>query len=417
MPEPITLLENKRIVLAVTGSIAVYKAVDLASKLTQVGAKIDVIMTDAAREFITPLAFQSVTGRPVYTDLWQADSSGGLPTHIAHVGLGEGADLLVIAPATAQTIAKLAGGFADNLLTVTALAARCPVVIAPAMDGGMYAHPATQANLKTLQQRGVILIEPEEGRFASGLAGKGRLPKTAALIGEIRRILGRTGGLTGCKVVITAGGTSEAIDPVRYITNRSSGKQGYALAQAAVDAGADVTLISAAKGLLPPIGAHVILVESAADMLKAVLEHSQNADALIMAAAVADFRPETIASQKIKKSDDGSGLTLTLGRTADILMAVKEQRQQIGFPRICVGFAAESENMLANARSKLERKGLDLLVANDISAADAGFAVDTNRVTILDPNGGQQALPLASKAQISEAIVARVTAVLDRSHT
>ncbi len=409
---PITLLENKRIVLAVTGSIASYKAVDLASKLTQAGAKIDVIMTDAAREFVTPLTFQSVTGRPVYTDLWQADSSGGLPTHIAHVGLGEGADLLVIAPATAQTIAKLAGGFADNLLTVTALAARCPVVIAPAMDGGMYTHPATQANLKTLQERGVILIEPEEGRFASGLVGKGRLPETAALIGHIRSILGRTGALAGRKVVITAGGTSEAIDPVRYITNRSSGKQGYALAQAAVDAGADVTLISAAKGLPTPFGAHLILVESAADMLKAVLEYSQNADALIMAAAVADFRPETIASQKIKKSDDGAGLTLTLGRTADILMEVKAQRQQIGFPRICVGFAAESENLLTNARSKLERKGLDLLVANDISASDAGFAVDTNRVTILEPDGGQQALPLASKSQISEAILARVSDLL-----
>lgn len=412
MPESITLLENKRIILAVTGSIAVYKAVDLASKLTQAGAKIDVIMTDAAREFVTPLTFQSVTGHPVYTDLWQADSSGGLPTHIAHVGLGEGANLLVIAPATAQTIAKLVGGFADNLLTVTALAARCPVVIAPAMDGGMYNHPATQANLKTLQERGVIVIEPDEGRFASGLVGKGRLPETAALIGHIRQILGRTGALAGRKVVITAGGTSEALDPVRYITNRSSGKQGYALAQAAIDAGAAVTLISAAKGLAKPFGANVIPVESAADMLEAVLEQSKNADALIMAAAVADFRPETVASQKIKKTDDGAGLTLTLGRTADILMEVKAQRQQIEFPRVCVGFAAESENLLTNARSKLERKALDLLVANDISATDAGFAVDTNRVTILDPSGGQQALSLASKAHISEAILARVADLL-----
>jgi phosphopantothenoylcysteine decarboxylase/phosphopantothenate--cysteine ligase len=415
MPETITLLENKRIVLAVTGSIAVYKVVDLASKLTQAGAKVDVIMTDAACEFVTPLTFQSVTGRPVYTDLWQADNSSGLPTHIAHVGLGESADLLVVAPATAQTIAKLAGGFADNLLTVTALAARCPVIIAPAMDGGMYAHPATQTNLKILQERGVILIEPEEGRFASGLIGKGRLPETPMLIGHIRRILGREGALAGRKIVVTAGGTSEAIDPVRYITNRSSGKQGYALAQAALDAGAEVWLISAAKGLPMPFGAHLIPVESAADMLHAVLEHTKDADALIMAAAVADFRPETVASQKIKKSDDGSGLTLTLGRTPDILMEVKAQRQRIGFPRVCVGFAAESENLLANARSKLERKGLDLLVANDISASDAGFAVDTNRVTILDPEGGQKVIPLASKTHISEAIVARVALSLDNS--
>jgi phosphopantothenoylcysteine decarboxylase/phosphopantothenate--cysteine ligase len=280
------------------------------------------------------------------------------------------------------------------------------------MDGGMYEHPATQANLKTLRERGVTVIEPEEGRFASGLTGKGRLPETPALIGHIRRVLGRTGALAGRKVVVTAGGTSEPLDPVRYITNRSSGKQGYALAQAAIDAGAEVTLISAAKGLATPFGTQLIAVETAGNMLDAVLRHTQGADALVMAAAVADFRPETVAEQKIKKNDDGSGLTLTLGRTADILMAVKTQRQQTGFPRVCVGFAAESENLLANARSKLEHKGLDLLVANDISAVDAGFAVDTNRVVILDA-GGQQPLPLASKSRISEAIIERVAALLN----
>ncbi len=397
-----------------TGSIAVYKAIDLASKLTQAGARVDVVMTEAARQFVTPLAFQSVTGRPVYTDLWQADNSGGLPTHIAHVGLGEDADLLLVAPATAQTLAKLAAGMADNLLTVTALAARCPLVIAPAMDGGMYQHPATQTNLQTLQARGAFLIEPEEGRFASGLVGKGRLPETPVLIGHIRRVLGQaTGALAGRKVVVSAGGTSEALDPVRYITNRSSGKQGYALAQAALDAGAEVVLVSAAQHLPAPVGAQVIPVESAAEMLDAVLAHSAQADALIMAAAVADFRPATIAEQKIKKTDDDdAGLTLQLGRTADILMAVKDQRQITGYPRIAVGFAAESENLLANARAKLERKGLDLLVANDISATDAGFAVDTNRVIILDAAGGQEPLPLASKAHVSEVIIARVAALL-----
>src|SRR5690606_8273115 len=256
--EKITLLENKRIILGVTGSIAVYKAVDLASKLTQAGAQVDVIMTDAAQRFVTPLAFQSVTGRPVYTDLWQADSSGGLPTHIAHVGLGEGADLLVIAPITAQTMAKLAHGLADNLLTVTTLAARCPTLIAPAMDGGMYQHPATQANLAALQLHGVDVVEPEEGRFASGLVGKGRLPETATLIGHIRRVLARTGSLAGRRVVVTAGGTVEPIDPVRYLTNRSSGKQGYALAQAALDAGAEVTLITSAQGLAQPVDARIV---------------------------------------------------------------------------------------------------------------------------------------------------------------
>jgi phosphopantothenoylcysteine decarboxylase/phosphopantothenate--cysteine ligase len=412
MPEPITLLHDKRIILAVTGSIAVYKVVDLASKLTQAGATVDVIMTEAARQFVTPLTFQSVTGRPVYTDLWQADSSGGLPTHIAHVGLGEGADLLVVAPATANTLAKLAHGLADDLLSVTALAARCPLVVAPAMDGGMYQHPATQANLHTLVERGAYLVDPEEGRFASGLVGKGRLPETATLIGHIRRALGRSGPLAGRRVVVTAGGTREALDPVRYLTNRSSGKQGYAIAQAALDAGADVTLITAAS-LPAPVGATVIPVGSARDMQAAVLEAARTADALLMAAAVADFRPQTVSDQKIKKQEDSSDApTIVLTRNPDILLAVKEQRAASGFPRVVVGFAAESENLLAYGRSKLERKGLDLLVANDISASDAGFEVDTNRVTLLDKSGGHQSLPLASKAAVGETLVAEVARLL-----
>jgi phosphopantothenoylcysteine decarboxylase/phosphopantothenate--cysteine ligase len=412
--EKITLLENKRILLGVTGSIAAYKAVDLASKLTQAGALVDVLMTEAAQHFVTPLAFQSVTGRPVYTDLWKADSSGGLPTHIAHVGLGEGAALLLIAPATANTLAKLAHGLAGDLLSVTALAARCPLVVAPAMDSGMYAHPATQTNLKSLQDRGVILIEPEEGHFASGLVGKGRLPETPTLIGHVRRVLGRGGSLDGRKVVVTAGGTREPLDPVRYISNRSSGKQGYALAQAAVDAGAEVVLISTAP-LPAPVGANLIEVATAAEMLEAVLEHIFGAAALIMAAAVADFRPLTVAEQKIKKADNSSEeveLELPLARTPDILMGVKMARVKSGYPQVVVGFAAESENLLINARGKLEHKGLDLLVANDITAQDAGFEVDTNRVIILDANGGQQALDLASKAHVSEKIIERVAQIL-----
>lgn len=409
--ETITILQNKRIILGVTGSIAVYKAVDLASKLTQAGALVDVIMTAAAEQFVTPLSFQAVTGRPVYTSMW-ATGGSGLPTHIAHVGLGEGADLLVIAPATANTLAKLAHGLADDLLSVTALAARCPLVIAPAMDGGMYIHPATQDNLNTLQERGAWLVEPEEGRFASGLVGKGRLPETPTLIGQIRRTLGRHGILAGRRVVITAGGTHEAIDPVRYITNRSSGKQGYALAQAALDAGASVTLVSTVHELPVPVGAELIAVDSAARMLEAVLAHSEGADALVMAAAVADFRPATVAEQKIKKQDDTAGLRLELERTADILLSVKEKRKKTGWPQVVVGFAAESENLLANARAKLERKGLDLLVANDITAADAGFSVDTNRVTILSADGGQEPLALSSKARVSEIILKRVAGLL-----
>ncbi len=412
MAEPITLLHNKRIVLGVTGSIAAYKAADLASKLTQAGAQVDVVMTEAAQQFVTPLTFQSVTGRPVYTDLWQTDNSGGLPTHIAHVGLAEGADLLVVAPATANTMAKLAHGLADDLLSVTALAAHCPLVIAPAMDGGMYEHTATQANMATLRERGAVIIEPEEGRFASGLVGKGRLPETPTLIGEIRRLLGRNGVLAGRKVVVTAGGTREPLDPVRYLTNRSSGKQGYALAQAAIDAGADVTLISTVLHLSEPVGTMVVPVGPAEEMLRAVLDHTRDADALIMAAAVADFRPQAVAEQKIKKPDDDSGLDLTLARNPDILLAVKAQRIDSGFPRAVVGFAAESEHLLANARAKLERKGLDLLAANDIAASDAGFEVDTNRVILLDVDGGQEALPLANKAVVSEQIMSRVASLL-----
>lgn len=411
--EPITLLHNRRVILGVTGSIAVYKAVDLASKLTQGGAQVDVIMTEAAQQFVAPLTFQAVTGRAAYTDLWRTEGGGALPTHIAHVGLGEGADLLLIAPATANTLAKLAHGLADDLLTVTALAARCPLLLAPAMDGGMYAHPATQANLEILRARGAYLIEPEEGRFASGLVGQGRLPETPTLLGHIRLALAQSGPLAGRRVVVTAGGTREAIDPVRYISNRSSGRQGYALAQAALDAGAAVTLITTRRDLPAPVGARALAVNSAQELHDAVLESCREADALIMAAAVADFRPKTVATQKIKKREGGDDApTLELTRTPDILLSVRAARAQSSFPRLVVGFAAESQDLLANARAKLNRKGLDLLVANDISAADAGFEVETNRVVILDAAGGVTPLELMSKARVAEAVVARVAARL-----
>ena len=364
---PITLLQGKRIILAVTGSIAVYKVVDLASKLTQAGMLVDVIMSDAAQKFVTPLTFQAITGRPVYTNLWQTDTTGGLPTHIAHIGLADGADLLAVIPATAHTIGKLAMGLGDDMLTVTALAARCPLVIAPATDGTMYEHPAVVANLKTLVERGAYLIEPEKGRFASGHTGKGRLPETPTLIGHIRRALGQhLGALKEKHVVITAGGTREAIDPVRFVSNHSSGKQGYALAQAALDAGANVTLITTVD-LPKPTGAQIVPVTSALELQAAVLQHSAQTDALIMAAAVADFRPSQVAEQKIKKKDDTEGLTIELTRNPDILLSVREQRNKTGYPRVVVGFAAESEHLLENAQSKLERKGLDLLVANDIT--------------------------------------------------
>lgn len=405
----ITLLENKRIVLGVTGSIAVYKAVDLASKLTQAGALVDVIITEAAQQFVTPLTFQSVTGRAVHTDLWQSAAGSNLPIHIAHVGLAEGADLLIIAPATANTLAKLAHGFADDMLSITALAARCPVLVAPAMDGGMYAHPATQANLNTLASRGITILPPEEGRFASGLVGQGRLPETQTLMGAVRSLLGQAGVLQGRHIVVTAGGTREALDPVRFLTNRSSGKQGYALAQAALDAGARVTLISAAH-LETPYGVHLVPVDCAQAMQTAVLEHSATADALIMAAAVADFRPASISEHKIKKSN---ALTLQLEKNPDILLSVAERRRETKLPRVVVGFAAESQNLVAYAREKLERKGLDILVANDISATDAGFEVDTNRVLIFDQGSIEPQELGDTKAAISEAIVQRIAILLN----
>ena len=405
----IAVLRDKRIILGVCGSIAVYKAVDLASKLTQAGALVDVVMTEAAQRFVSPLTFQAVSGRPVYSDMWRAEASGGLPSHIAHIGLAEGADLLVIAPATANTLAKLAQGLADDLLAVTALAANCPLLIAPAMDGGMIKNPATQANLDILRRRGAHLIEPERGRLASGLLGSGRLPETPTLVGHIRRVLGLDGDLSGHKLVVTAGGTREALDPVRYISNRSSGKQGGAIAQAALDAGADVVLISATD-LPAPVGSTLVNVDSAEAMRAAVLEHVAESSALIMAAAVADYRPRKISERKIKKSDNS--LTLPLERTPDILMAVKAQREHTGYPMIVVGFAAESENLLENASGKLRAKGLDLLVANDISAVDAGFAVDTNRVLVLDMDGGSHKIGLTSKAAIGAYIIERVGGLL-----
>ena len=402
-----SVLTNKRIVLGVTGSIAAYKAADLASKLTQAGAQVDVILTGAAEKFITPLTFQSVTGRRAYTDsdLW------GNEAHVLHVGLGHTADLLVIAPCTANTLAKLAHGLADTLLTVTALAADCPLILAPAMDGGMFDHAATQENLDTLKTRGAFIIEPAEGHLASGLSGKGRLPETPELIGHIRLLLGRRGPLAGKKIVITSGGTQEPLDPVRVLTNRSSGKQGYALAQAAVDSGALVTLITTPVALTPPVGSHVIHVQTAKQMLDAVLNESAESDALIMAAAVADFRPKNKAGDKIKK--EGGIPQIELEATEDILKTVSASCVGANRPGVVAGFAAESRDLLENAAVKLESKGLDLIVANDISSMDAGFAVETNRVTLLFADGRKESFPLMSKVEVAEMLMERIAGLLD----
>ena len=403
----VPVLFGKRILLGVTGSIAAYKAADLASKLTQAGTLVDVILTSAAEKFITPLTFQSVTGRRAYTDkdLW------GSEAHVLHVGLGHEADLLVIAPCTANTIARLAHGQADTLLTVTALAIGSPLLIAPAMDGGMYDHPATQANITTLKTRGATFIGPAEGHLASGLSGVGRLIEAAEIMGHIRLLLGRSGLLAGRKIIITAGGTQEPLDPVRVLTNRSSGRQGYALAQTALDMGAEVTLITTPTALTPPVGARVVPVETAKQMLEAVQAAGSESDALIMAAAVADFRPKNLAKDKLKK--EGGIPQIELEGTEDILKTVAANGLGTTRPRVVVGFAAESRDLLENATHKLQSKGLDFIAANDISSNDAGFAVATNRVTLLFADGRQEVLPLMSKTEVAEVILERVAKLLE----
>ena len=400
-----SIFSNKHLLLGITGSIAAYKAADLASKLTQEGAQVDVILTPAAEKFVTPLTFQSVTGRKTFTeaDLWGGEA------HILHVGLGHSADLLVIAPCTANTIAKLAHGIADNLLTITALAACCPILIAPAMDVGMFSHPATQENLKILVERGACIAGPAEGRMASGLSGKGRMIEPAELLGHIRLVLGKNGKLAGKKVVVTAGGTQEPLDPVRVLTNRSSGKQGYALAQAAIDAGAQVTLISAPTGLIPPVGARLVEVRTAQEMLEAVLAESAAAEALLMAAAPADFRPKTVAVDKLKRRD---GIPqIELEAAPDILETVAGLGSGEKRPRVVVGFAAESRDLLENAAAKLSSKKLDMIAANDITASDAGFGADTNHVTLIYADGRKEALPLMSKTEVAEAIIEHIAAL------
>ncbi len=396
-------LKNKTTLLGVTGSISAYKAADLASKLHQSGAQVDVVLTAGAEHFISPLTFQSVTGRKAYTD---AELWGG-QGHVTHIGLGHSADLLLIAPVTANTLAKLAYGIGDNLLTVTALAARCPLILAPAMDAGMYEHVATQASVEILKRRGATFVGPEAGHLASGLVGLGRFADPQAILGQARYLLGRAGPLVGQKVVVSAGGTQEPIDPVRYIANRSSGKQGYAIAQAALDAGADVILISAPTNLAAPTGAKLAPVQTAAEMLAAVLEYTVDADALIMAAAPADFTPAKVATEKIKKRAGAPSIQLEFA--PDILAQVAQRKAQTGFPLRTIGFAAESQDLLQNAREKLERKQLDLIVANDIGAQNAGFEVETNQVTLLYASGEKQELPTMQKTEVAEALIEQVT--------
>ncbi len=394
-------LVSARVILGVTGSIACYKAADLASKLTQEGAQVDVILSQGAANFITPLTFRSLTHRPVVTDLFDADSEQA----VYHVAMAHSADVVLVAPATAHLIAKLAHGMADDALTTTALASPAPIAVAPAMDGYMFDNPATQENLELLRRRGVVIIGPAEGHLASGLTGMGRLVEVPQIVDSLRAILGRQGDMAGRSVVVSAGGTQEPIDPVRVITNRSSGKMGYAVAQAARDRGARVTLVTAPTSLPDPAGMEIRRVATVAEMREAVLSACEGADALIMAAAVSDYRPAQVAQQKIKKDEDGEGIVLRLVKNEDFFPEVPS-----GVLR--VGFAAESENLLDNARKKLEGKDLALIAANDITAEDSGFNVDTNRVVILDRRGTAEELPLMTKYQVGHRILDRVVKAL-----
>ena len=395
------MLRNKTIILGITGSIAAYKAAEIASQLTQTGATVNVIMTKEAIEFISPVTFRALTGNPVVTEMFDLASEFS----IEHVSLAKSADIVVIAPATANIIAKLAAGFADDMLCCTVLATRAPVVIAPAMETTMYDNPITQDNLSKLEARNFVIVGPATGWLASGKEGLGRLADINDILGSIRHILDRDGDLDGKHIVITAGGTQEPIDPVRYISNRSSGKMGYALAESARDRGARVSLITAPASIPKPAGVDVIKVGTAQEMRQAVENVTSQADALIMAAAVADYRPKSTAKEKIKKGD--AGLTLEMECTPDILGIVKGNF-------IKVGFAAESSKLVENAREKLKQKGLDFIVANDITASDSGFGVDTNRVTIIDREGRIDSLPLMPKREVAERVLDRVAALLPK---
>lgn len=389
-------LHEKRIVLGVAGGIAAYKIADLASKLAQAGALVDVIMTGGAQKFVTPLTFQALTKRPVRTDIyadWLGEDTG-------HVGLAHNADILVIAPATAHTIARLALGLSDDMLCAVYLSTRAPVLVVPAMESGMYAHPATQEHLATLARRGATIMQPGEGRLASGATGVGRLPEVPEIVAAIKRLLGKNGPLAGKKVVVTAGGTQEPLDPVRFLGNGSSGKMGYAIAEEAANSGATVTLITGVASAQPPYGVRLLRVRTAREMQAAVQSSVADADALVMAAAVADYAPAQVSEQKIKKGD--ANLTIELQRNPDILADLAA----LDLPRLVrVGFAAETEHLLENAQSKLHKKKLDLIIAND---AVASIGQDSSVLLFVNRDGTTEQLPPLPKEDSARLIVEKV---------
>ncbi|KGP73938.1 bifunctional phosphopantothenoylcysteine decarboxylase/phosphopantothenate--cysteine ligase CoaBC [Pontibacillus yanchengensis] len=392
------MLQDKKVVLGVSGGIAAYKACALTSKLVQAGADVTVIMTESAQQFVTPLTFQALSRNPVYTDTFDEK----IPEQIAHIDVADWADLIVLAPATANLLGKIANGIADDMLTTTLLASEAPVYVAPAMNVHMYAHPAVQMNLKQLDQYGYRFIEPGEGYLACGYVGKGRLEEPETIVGVLEEQENLEQSLAGKRVLITAGPTKEKIDPVRFFTNHSTGKMGYALAKQAVSLGAYVTLISGPVNLDTPKGVQRINVESADEMYHQVLEHYVNQDIVIKTAAVADYRPKTSYSTKMKK--EPGDLKIEMERTKDILQALGERKTS----QFLVGFAAETTNPLEYAKDKLEKKNLDAIVVNNISEEGAGFGGDTNIVTYMNGKGDQINYPLQSKEEVAKHILQHV---------
>ena len=397
------MLIDKKVLLCVTGGIAVYKAAALTSKLTQEGAHVKVIMSESARKFVTPLTFQALSRNDVYTDTFDEKDS----SVIAHIDLADWADIILLAPATANVIGKVANGIADDMITTTLLATEAPVWVAPAMNVHMYAHPAVQKNMETLRSFGYQFIEPGEGYLACGYVGKGRLEEPETIVEHLNRYFNerklQQQPLKGKKYLITAGPTREAIDPVRFVTNHSSGKMGYALAEAAIEMGAEVTLITGPVNLTPPPKASVIPVESAADMYDAVFDQFATSDVVIMTAAVADYKPKVYHTQKMKKQPGEN--VIEFERTKDILKELGENKTH----QILVGFAAETNNVEEYARGKLAKKNADMIVANNVTVAGAGFGTDTNIVTIYDKEGSAIELPKMSKADIAKSILAEVS--------
>ncbi len=371
-------MKQKTVVLGVTGSIAAYKACDIISRLKKQGVEVHVILTESGSRFIMPLALETIAATPVVTDMFNRET----PWEVEHIALAKKADAFLVAPASANFLGKAAHGIADDMLTTTILATHAPILVAPAMNSAMYLNPVVQENIQLLQKRGYRFISPGEGRLACGDTGVGRLAEVEDIVSAVLDALNPRQDLAGVRLLVSAGPTQEALDPVRYITNRSSGKMGYAIAQAAARRGAEVTLVSGPVSLPAPQGVKLVPVVSSDDMFRAVDGAFAGCDALIMAAAPADFTPQNLSGQKIKKQ--GNGLNLALKNTRDILLAMGQKKEG----RILMGFAAESENLAQNAQSKLRRKNLDFIAANDILAQDAGFGVDTNRVTLYDDRGG-----------------------------